>query len=153
MLRSFHLQTLKFHVLLAWCSPFNFGTAHFYGTGEGWWGLRKSLFGIFYAPSLRNVSCIMPPPPLSPSPSSGNTFMGLELQFYLELHQMLVSILFNTSASPSPSPSFIVSKSGSAIYKSRAVHYSQRFRLVLCSFSRFLKFAASFQTMCFLIIH
>ena len=82
---------------------------------------EEESFGICMPPSLPNVSCIMPPP-LSPSPSSGNTFMGLELQFYLELHQMLVSILFNTSASPSPCPSFIVSKSGSTIYKSRAVH-------------------------------
>lgn len=84
--------------------------------------MRKSLFGIFYAPQLAKRFLYNAPPPLSPSPSSGNTFMGLELQFYLELHQVLVSILFNTSASPSPSPSFIVSKSGSTIYKSRAVH-------------------------------
>ena len=115
---------------------------------------EEESFWNFLCPQLaKRFLYYAPPPPLSPSPSSGNTFMGLELQFYLELHQMLVSILFNTSASPSPSPSFIVSKSGSTIYKSRAVHYSQRFRLALCSFSRFLKFAASFQTMCFLIIY
>lgn len=64
---------------------------------------EEESFGICMPPSLPNVSCIMPPPP---SPSSGDTFMGLELQFYLELHQMLVSTLFNTSVSPSPSPSF-----------------------------------------------
>lgn len=63
---------------------------------------EEESFGICMPPSLPNVSCIMPPP----SPSSGDTFMGLELQFYLELHQMLVSTLFNTSVSPSPSPSF-----------------------------------------------
>lgn len=63
---------------------------------------EEESFGICMPPSLPNVSCIMPPP----SPSSGDTFMSLELQFYLELHQMLVSPLFNTSVSPSPSPSF-----------------------------------------------
>lgn len=66
---------------------------------------EEESFGICMPPSLPKVSCIMPPPP-PPSPSSGDTFMGLELQFYLELHQMLVSTLFNTSVSPSPSPSF-----------------------------------------------
>ena len=81
---------------------------------------EEESFGICMSPSLSNVSCIMPPPPLSRS--SVNTFMGLELQFYLELHQMLVSILFNTSVSPSPSPSFSVSKSVSTIYKPLAVH-------------------------------
>lgn len=82
---------------------------------------EEESFGICMSPSLPNVSCIMPPPP-PPSPSSGNTLMGLELQFFLELHQMLVSILFNTSVSPSPSPSFSVSKSVSTIYKPLAFH-------------------------------
>ena len=112
---------------------------------------EEESFGIFYAPQLVKRFLYNAPPP--PSPSSGNTFMGSELQFFLELHQILVSVLFNTSASPSPIPSFSVSKSGSTIYKSLAVHQSQRFRLVVCSFSRFLQFAASFQAMCFLIIH
>ena len=83
---------------------------------------EEESFGICMSPSLPNVSCIMPPPRTAPFPSSGNTLMGLELQFFLELHQMLVSILFNTSVSPSPSPSFSVSKSVSTIYKPLAVH-------------------------------
>ena len=64
---------------------------------------EEESFGICMPPKLAKRFLYNAPPP---SPSSGNTFMGLELQFFLELHQMLVSTLFNTSVSPSPSPSF-----------------------------------------------
>lgn len=83
---------------------------------------EEESFGIFYAPQLVKRFLYNAPPPHPPSPSSGNIFMSSELQFFLELHQILVSVLFNTSASPSPIPSFSVSKSGSTIYKSLAVH-------------------------------
>ena len=59
--------------------------------------------------SLLTFSRIISPPPLPPL--SGKTFMGLELHFYYELKQMLVSVTVSTSASLSPSPSFSVSKS------------------------------------------
>ena len=72
------------------------------------WG--RVICNLYMPPSLPNVSCIMPPSPPSPPPSSFNTFMGLELQLYLELHQMLVSVLFNTSVSTSPIKLFRLKK-------------------------------------------